>query len=201
MKLSILIPTVPSRISTTCLKLVRSVISQIGNRNDIELLTLLDNHCSSSAIKRQNLLSIAQGRYVVFFDDDDRIANNYISLIMGILDKTSDVDCIVYDILCIRDGARPGILCWYDKNFDTLKRPLKYGWSGPPTHNMVYKTSNIINIPWGYKWRFDYDSIWAKKAALTIKNQIRINKTLYFYDSVSTKPKEYFCYLNKYGIS
>ncbi len=209
MKLSILIPTVPSRILTTYPKLVNSVLSQIGDRKDVEILALFDNHCRWSGRKRENLLNMAQGTHAVSFDDDDRIADDYISSVMGALNQNPDTDCIVYDILCTINKVTPGILCLYDKDFDGpryLEKASKHGWGGPPTHNMVYKVSNVINIPWGRDnpkddWKFAYDAVWAKRAASTIKNQIRINKTLYFYDKDMTKRQEVSTYLDKWGIT
>lgn len=99
-----------------------SVIWSIENQayeKPVELLTLYDNRKMSVGRKRSILLSVAQGEYFAFVDDDDRVAPDYVDRLLDAIDKTSR----------LRD------LC------DDCKGPLarcgKHGVVGEPPMGMV----------------------------------------------------------------
>ena len=200
MKLSILIPTIPSRLQTYLPKMLAQVNTQIGSREDIEVIALYDNKKRSIGQKRNALLDLAQGSHLVFLDDDDSISDDYISSVMEVLDK-SHPDCIVYDCLCTVTMPNRKILypCKYGTEFGyksgppgslwPVTTPDSYfyeQWTGKPSHTMVWKTSvaqhqrykNISNAE---------DVDWAKRAVFGIKTQHRIDKIMYFYDADRSK--------------
>ena len=86
-KLSILIPTIPSRISTFFPTLTNKLLRQCKNRNDIEILGFFDNKKRSIGMKRQGLLDLIKGEYFVFIDDDDDISEDYIDEIFKALNN------------------------------------------------------------------------------------------------------------------
>lgn len=179
MKLSILIPTVPSRIDNFFPAIIKHVNSQIDklNRVDIELIGLLDNKRRKVGEKRNNLLNLAKGQYVVFIDDDDRVSDDYVESIMKVLDD-GDCDCIVFDSICNIDGKFT-YYCKYGIEYDYTKQGKD--WFGKPAHTMVY--SSIIAKKYTFPCeQYGEDKAWVKKACLEIKIQKRINKVLYFYD-------------------
>lgn len=179
-KLSILILTVPNRVGNCFLKLINDIQTQIGDRNHIEVLGLFDNKKRTLGEKRQSLLDIANGDYVVFIDDDDRVAPTYIDDIMDALKKNPTTDCVVFDCICRYN--KQDVHCKYgiEYEYDTTK--LKQGkWWGKPAHTMVYKSSiakkhKYISISNGE------DTEWVKRACQEIKVQTRIDKVLYYYD-------------------
>ena len=47
-------------------------------------------------VKRNELLAVARGRYVVFIDDDDQVAPDYMADILAALARQPGVDCVVF---------------------------------------------------------------------------------------------------------
>lgn len=96
-KLSILMPTIPERAGM-CVKLYNEVQCQITaiNRNDdVEILVseskkFLDGGPSIGA-KRHSLVKRAQGEYLLFLDDDEGIAGNYLEVILKLCETGADV--------------------------------------------------------------------------------------------------------------
>ena len=74
--LSILIPSLESRRGS-----LRTLLSLIGTREGVEVLTHIDDGRISTGNKRNQLVEKAQGKYVVHIDDDDYITPKYLSLI------------------------------------------------------------------------------------------------------------------------
>ena len=62
-ELSVLIPTIPSR-SDNYLELMSNLLPQIKNNDQVEILSLSDNHQLSIGEKRNKLLEMARGRYI-----------------------------------------------------------------------------------------------------------------------------------------
>lgn len=180
-KLSILVPTVPSRLTTFYPRIMNDLLKQTGNNPEIEIIALFDNKKRTIGQKRQDLLNLAQGTHLVFIDDDDRISGNYIKTIMDVLNDNLETDCIVFDSICKING-NPGILCKYGIEFEYGYILDGAEWRGKPAHTMVYKSSIAkkhiySNIPNGE------DVDWVKRACLDIQEQTRINEVLYFYDA------------------
>jgi glycosyltransferase involved in cell wall biosynthesis len=186
-KLSILVPTVPSRMDYFYPRLIKHLLEQTRHRNDVEIIGFFDNKRRTVGEKRNDLLDIANGEYLVFIDDDDRIHDKYVERILKALDETRDVDCLVFNSLTSINGGPP-ILCKYGIEFD-------YGyisadqWRGKPAHTMVYKSAiakkhsfPVIN--------HGEDVAWVVKACADIKKQVRIDETLYWYDANYTTTSE-----------
>ena len=180
-KLSILVPTVPSRIELFYPIIMKNLINQIKPYADIELISFFDNKKRSIGKKRGEMINLAQGQYVVFIDDDDRIAECYISSIMEALYNNPNTDCVVFDCICRINGGDEK-LCKYGIEFEYGDILNGKEWRGKPSHTMVYKTSiaksNLFN-----DLQNGEDVDWVKRASLDIKIQTRINKILYYYDA------------------
>ena len=81
-KLSILIPSVPSR-KTQMIELLDSLENQLlslGRSNDVEILVFYDNKLRTVGAKRNDLLYLAKGEYLAFIDDDDNVSDSYFKL-------------------------------------------------------------------------------------------------------------------------
>ena len=187
-KLTILVPTVPSRIDYFYPKIMKELLKQIKKYDDIELISYFDNKKRTIGKKRDEMLGLVQGEYVVFIDDDDRIDNEYVDSIMNALYENSSCDCVVFDTICVVNGGYPK-LCKYGIEFEYGDILDGKEWRGKPAHTMVYKSSiakkhNYSNMGTGE----DYD--WVLRAYKDIINQVRIDKVLYYYDANYYKTSE-----------
>ena len=183
MKLSILIPTVPSRFNFYLPRILNQLLVQINNNPDIELLVLFDNKRRTTGDKRSALLSISNGEYLTFIDDDDTIADTYVEDIMDSLKKNPDIDCVVFDCICtlVQLGGLQ-TYCKYGIEYDYWESSDRKNWTGKPAHTMVWKSS-IAKSHVFDSINNGEDTSWVKRACLDIKTQARIDKVLYFYEA------------------
>jgi glycosyltransferase involved in cell wall biosynthesis len=160
---------------------MKQLLDQTKTYDNIELISFFDNKKRSIGKKRDEMLGLVQGEYVVFVDDDDRISDDYISEIMTALQNNPSVDCVVFNCICCVNGGPPK-LCKYGVEFEYGDILGGKEWRGKPAHTMVYKSSIAKNHHFSdMKYREDMD--WVKRACLDIKTQVRIDKVLYFYDA------------------
>jgi glycosyltransferase involved in cell wall biosynthesis len=180
-KLTILVPTVPSRITTYYPRLMKQLLDQTSGYETIELISFFDNKKRSIGKKREEMLKLVQGEYVVFIDDDDRISDDYVSDIMTALQNNPGVDCVVFNCIC-RVNEGPEKLCKYGIEFEYGDILGGSEWRGKPAHTMVYKSS-IAKAHAFSDMKYAEDTDWVKRACLDIKTQVRIDKVLYHYDA------------------
>lgn len=76
MNLSILIPSIPSRLDR--LKLIIKKLEDLIGTLPVEVLAFTDNKKRSIGYKRDALVQIARGKYVAFIDDDDEVYDCYV---------------------------------------------------------------------------------------------------------------------------
>lgn len=88
MKLSILIPSLTDRVHQ--LKPLVTVLEVQAKGLPVEIITWVDNKEKSTGAKRNDLLNLAKGEYVAFFDDDDKPANDYVTSILNALEGNPD---------------------------------------------------------------------------------------------------------------
>jgi glycosyltransferase involved in cell wall biosynthesis len=89
--------------------LLSNLYTQIVKGNyyfNVEVLVNRDNKEITSGAKANELLLAASGKYIVFIDDDDEVADNYIELMLNAM-KT-DADCIGTQGTYTINGGRPG---------------------------------------------------------------------------------------------
>ena len=87
-RLSILIPTVPRRKEQ-----LESLLSNLYRQatEETEVLVFLDNKKRSLGKKRNDMLVMAQGEYLTFIDDDDRVSNDYVETLLQATKTGEDV--------------------------------------------------------------------------------------------------------------
>lgn len=93
MILSILIPSLISRKKTSDEirnELQKQIIRNLAD-DKVEVLMLVDNGEIRTGEKRNKLIEMASGKYIVFVDDDDMVSDNYIELMLKAADKDPDV--------------------------------------------------------------------------------------------------------------
>ena len=177
-KLSILVATIPSRIDNYFPRIIKTLQKQTDGRSDIEILGLFDNKKRSVGQKRNELLKLAQGEYLTFVDDDDRIAEDYVSSIMSTLIANPNADCVCFGCETTVNGG--------DRHFSKYSVNYSYSrigdqWRGKPAHTMIWKSAIAKKYAYPDK-NYGEDVDWVVKACTEIKNEVQIDKVLYFYD-------------------
>lgn len=173
-KLSILICTLPSRINKLAYLLNRL---QPQLTDEVELIYFGDNKSRTVGEKRNNLISLAQGKYVVFIDDDDDVTDDYVSEILLAIEQ--NVDVINFKVsITINGGSAKDVI--YSKEFTDKNLPTHYERS--PNHIMCFKTELARQTKYN-DISFGEDSLWASQIRHLIKTETNIDKTLYFYIS------------------
>jgi hypothetical protein len=97
-KLSVLIPSIPSRFTSHFLPLYTR-LEALAKGFDVELLALIDNKRRSIGLKRDALVQAAIGEYLAFVDDDDDVTEAYFPAIFAALAEQGPrgLDLITFD--------------------------------------------------------------------------------------------------------
>lgn len=185
-KLTIGIPSIPSRTRMGLEPLFAKLQTQIGSRTDVEIISLLDNKSMSVGRKRQILFQIAKGKYVCQIDDDDDIESNFIETILNTIEQSSEFspEVISFQQRCDIDGQIMFVEC--DINETTVSNPVF-----DPTKNKII----IKRFPWHWCcWRSDIakmghfydsngveDSLFAIEMKKIVKKELKIEKVLLNY--------------------
>lgn len=148
-----------------------------GFQNSIEIIMLTDNKQMMLGQKRNTMVDMAQGKYVVFVDDDDRIEPDYlVSLVDAI---HSDADVITFLVSVSLNGDKPKI-CRYSKDFPRDRNtPTEY--QRIPNHICCIKKeialkSSFPNLAHGE------DSAYSKLLLPHLHTEHHIPRVLYHYD-------------------
>lgn len=143
----------------------------------VEILMVTDNKKLMLGDKRNVMVDIAQGQYVVFVDDDDRIAPDYIQTL---LDATgTGVDVITFKASVSLNGQKPRP-CIYslkwgeDSNTATEYRRL-------PNHICCIRRDKARSVSYP-SVLYGEDRGYAKLLAPHLSTEHHIDRELYFYD-------------------
>jgi hypothetical protein len=184
--LSILIPTVPKRKEKFD-RLVRVLNAQrnaLPDPEEVEIVTLEDNGEITIGAKRNKLLKMANGKYVCFVDDDDRVWGDYLELIIDALHSHPDVDVVGMSIYWSEDiFKKPRLLVrspeyktlWFVKDTDqTVTGGRTAHWN--PTKASIAKSEKFPDVQRGE------DAAWSARIANKIKTFVMIDVPIYNYD-------------------
>jgi len=177
-KLSILVCSVLGRRRTFLPSILDQIAEQIENRKDVELIVVLDNKLRTLGDKRNDLVKMAQGKFVTFIDDDDKIKPNYVCEILGAIESNKDVDVINFVVNVSLNGGsfKP---CFYSKEFKTDFN-LSESYHRLSNHIMCIKKELCLLAPYKPIIRGE-DSAFAKDLLPFIKTEHNINEILYEY--------------------
>jgi glycosyltransferase involved in cell wall biosynthesis len=144
-KLSILMLSIPSRMLNFT-SLVNKITSQIGDRDDVEILSLFDNKSLHIYEKRNELMKIARGSHIAWLDDDDDVSDDYIIKITEAIEANPDADVISFNQLCFLDGKEGRIFA----KMGNPQEPMM----PHPTDTQRYR--DTLRMPWHWcVWRRD----------------------------------------------
>jgi glycosyltransferase involved in cell wall biosynthesis len=144
--------------------------------DNIEILYIGDNKKRSVGCKRNDLLRLAQGRYVCFLDDDDKISPNFVPKIVSHLDASIDIVC--YMVECSIDGG-PGRPVYYNKNYSKNTNYPDY-YERMPNHLMVVKRELALQTLFRDISRGE-DKDYSIRLKPLLHSQILIEEVLYYY--------------------
>jgi len=176
--LSVLVPTIHRRLRTFYPQIIEELHQQAEGL-PVEILGFYDNRRRSVGAKRNGLLNLARGEYLVFVDDDDRIAPTYIADILQAIQDNPGIDVICFLNEC-RINNGPVILCSYSLTHKT-RMHVGNTWTGPPAHTMVWKSVIAKNAAFPDK-NYSEDANWVDSVVAHAVKEVRIDKVLYFYD-------------------
>jgi len=182
MKLSILVPSVSERRKTFLPVSLEMLYGQLesleeSKRSQVEVIYLVDNKTIMLGDKRNLMIDIAKGEYIVFVDCDDRIEPDYIITLLEAIE--SGCDSIVFQASVSLNGNPPKI-CYYskdcNKDYNTADSYYRI-----PNHICCIKkeVSKKVSFP---SLKNAEDSGYAKLLKQYLKTEYKINRVLYHYD-------------------
>jgi glycosyltransferase involved in cell wall biosynthesis len=187
-KLSILICTIPER-KELFNSLYEKINFQIGNNSVQIIYDDAPKGTITIGAKRNKLLNQALGEYVVFIDDDDDIAFDYVDSILSAIDKAPD--CIGFKVLCNMDGKK-----------EIAASSMKYDWTDNVDgfryvrsiyHKTPVKREIALKCMFPDK-SYSEDYEYSMRLKPHLKSEIFIDKFLYIYRYKYENP------ITKYGI-
>lgn len=185
MKLSILVPTLPSRVNFLN-KIINQVYCQFSKNECNSTAQIIRDDATdiSIGVKRNKLMELATGEYLVFIDDDDRIADNYIELVMAGI--STNPDCCSLNGIITTDGKNPKPFKHSIEYKEMYERDGVY--YRPPNHLNVVRSSIAKQMVFP-DWPRSEDSNYCfqLRDSGLLKVEYKIDETLYYYDYVTDK--------------
>jgi len=190
MLLSILIATVPER-ELTYNMLTTALLLQRGDNEQVEILVdSTPRTVMSIGRKRNDLLNMARGEYIVFFDDDDLPMPNYIELILKAIEARPD--CVDINILMLTNGMNPQICQHHRANKKWHSQSGIY-YRNVTQFNPVRRE---LALQTGFKdLRYAEDRDYADRLTPLCLTSVLIPEIIYIYNYSNKEPHE-----KKYGI-
>ena len=179
MKLSILIPTLTTRVDylTNLLAILQPQLN-----DDVELVINSDDGTKSIGEKRNELLAKAQGDYISFVDDDDEVSRDYVKNILKALE--TNPDCCSLTGVITWDDIRPELFCHSIKygayKTNTNNEPIVY--ERYPNHLNPMKRSIAIKYSF-VPINHGEDTEWATQIFKggELKTEAEIKEVIYHY--------------------
>lgn len=180
--LSVLVPSISSRRASFASKIADELYGQQealspADRQRVEILMLTDSKSIVLGDKRNQMIRIAQGDYIVFVDDDDRLEPDYLATLLKATE--SGDDCITFNASVSING-QPAKICRYstkyakDENTATEYHRL-------PNHITAVKREIALRSPFPSKLCGE-DADYAVMLRPLLKTEHNIDRVLYHYD-------------------
>ena len=188
-KLTIGIPSIPSRVRMNLEPMFSRLMTQIANRKDVEVVSILDNKSMTIGKKRHLLHKIAQGEYCAIIDDDDDVTTDYVEEVCKAIENNKGVDVIHYNQEAIIEKV--SFLITTDihaplEPFNQLPNNPKDPNGNyipcvrPPWHWCAWRTDFAKQFPFGDSFSGE-DTLFVEKAVPNIKSSYKIDKILHIY--------------------
>ncbi len=174
MKLSILICSLYSRHKF--LDILLHILDKQKN-DQVEILVEKDNGKTILGAKRNLLLEKAQGQYICFVDDDDKVSKDYISKILEAL-KT-EPDCCGIEGIIFRRRNTPGKLFIHSIKYNTWFEEDGIYYRCPNHLNPV-KREIALQIGFPEK-NSGEDHVYSNGIFPLLKTEVYIKGSIYYY--------------------
>lgn len=203
LELSLLVPALEHRNWKLIVEEVQRQATPHAGR--VEVIVDVDNGEATSGVKRQRLLRKAQGLYVAYVDDDDRVASDYVSSLLEGISQRPDV--VTFDLefqrssqkrryLGVSPVARKRGLAVVSSQKVPLTELWRYGLhshqraKGQMTanHLCAWNRSIASAVSWCPCLGYADDQLWYGalfKSGLAT-SEVHIDKVLYFYQYSSS---------------
>ena len=197
-KFSILILSIPSRLHFL-VPLMQKLERQIGDRQDVEIISIMDNKSFGISEKRNELLKLARGSHLAWIDDDDDVADNYIDRLTETIEKNPNVDVISFNQLCYLEKMEAKVFAKMGNPHEEVVfdyASMRYKDTlRPPYHWCVWKTSlaqsedfrSDVMIP-GSDMGEDID--WLARLYPRVKSSVYLDKDVLHIYRYSEKVSE-----------
>lgn len=181
MKLSILIPTLPTRIS-----MMNRLVDELSRQaEDSPVIFIVNNDTDCSiGVKRNRMMEKVNTEYMAFFDDDDMPGPNYIKHLMEGIEK--GVDCCSLTGIITTDGKDPKMFIHSIDYTEMFERDNVY--YRPPMHINCIKTEHCKQCVFP-DWQRSEDSNFCFQLVHKgiLKTEHKISEVIYNYLYVSDK--------------
>ena len=151
--------------------------------DEVEIRVLSDDGIISTGQKRNDLLDMAKGDYIVFIDDDDLVSDDYIELILKAIENKPDV--VGIHLLMTTNGKNE---CrtfhslkynhWYDE--PDPEREGRRMYFRNPNHLNPVKREIALKVKFPDKYKFE-DREYSKNILSHLKTEEYINEPIYYY--------------------
>lgn len=188
MKLSILTPSIPSRLekAVALSEEIQRQAAEIGT-DEVEHLIFTDNRRRTIGAKRQALVDIARGEYVAFVDDDDRICSEYLAnLLKGV---RSGADVVTFEQDAWYNGQHSRVVFQLGQG-DGLWEPN--GVTGRDAWHVCAWRRSLVRHCQFEESNYGEDAVWCRQARQLARNSVHIDKVLheYHHDAALTAAPE-----------
>lgn len=184
--LSLLIPSLRQRaeLLDALLRELRRQVGALPDSSVVEVVVEPDGGERAVGAKRNSLIARARGKWIVFIDDDDEVAADYLAELLQAL--AADPDCVTFRGRMTSDDHP---LLEFD--FSLAHR----GWNRPsdrlavrtPNHLCAIRRSIARAVPFE-EIDFGEDLKWSNAIHTLLKSEVKIEKVLYHYRFRTTSP-------------
>lgn len=182
--LSILIPTMESRLPlyTRLREELTRQSAAPGAGAAVEILALSDDGTEALGAKRNRLMDMARGRFMVFVDDDDRVSPDYVRIILAAIRENPAADCISPAGEITFCGRHPRKLVhsikytdWYECRGEYVRPPCHI----TPIRSEIARRYRFADVD------YSEDMDWALRISRdgALRQEVLLDTVLYYYDS------------------
>ena len=185
---SVLIPSITERLGVAgeLLAKLHAQSSALPDVAQAEIICVTDNRKIPLRIKRNTMLRLASGIFVIHLDDDDDVSEDFLPEVCAAAVHHPTADVICYDQMASLDGENPfRVSTSLDFENEEARKDgedwvdiRRKPWHWCAWNRKITKT--------GFKSAPNEDWLWIKKCLRLAKTEHRIPKTLHFYRWSST---------------
>lgn len=158
----------------------------LSKQNKVEIISDSDAKCPIGE-KRNRLLELSEGQFVVFIDDDDMVTRSYIPLILEAIEKNPTVDCIGINGVITFNGGSP--LQWkISKDYESWHEKDNVYYR-TPNHISPVRRDIAMKVKFPADKSFSEDFEYSKAIYPFLKTEAKIEENIYHYKYIEKARK------------